>query len=172
MTPSTPLNTIAQTGEITAADFAGNGIRDCIDTDGGVIDPDPYDHGNCELGLPGEEVLLKFRDGSVFKATTTDANGYYEMPAVRGPLGRYVTSEVGFARRDRTGHSIHHEYNFSPSWDPYLSLPIPGDKGGDLLLANILWEGHRTWVDWGKADYAAARSPPPTVASPAPCSTA
>ncbi|MCP3988970.1 MAG: hypothetical protein GY724_07840 [Actinomycetia bacterium] len=133
--------------------FAGNGLRDCY---GGAA-ADPHDIPTCEAGLPMEEVLLKYRDGSVYKTAITDGNGYYEFPEVRGPLGRYVVPEVGFARRDRTGHSIREEFNFDeggdPPYEPYKSLPIPGEKGGNLLLAAIIWEGHRTSVDWGKANY-------------------
>ena len=161
-TPITDANAIQQLGPDgtplpAGTPFARNGVRDCYDPDGAApFTADPFAYGTCETGLVGEEVLLKLRDGSVKAGTVTDGNGWYELPEARGPLNRYMVSEVGAGRRQWTGHSLHQEFNFdpaappNPAWDPYLSTRLPGDAGGDLLLSSLLIEGHRSWVDWGK----------------------
>ena len=161
-TPITDANTTQQLGPDgtpfpAGTPFARNGVRDCYDPDGAApFTADPFAYGTCETGLVGEEVLLKLRDGSIKAGTVTDGNGWYELPEARGPLNRYMVSEVGAGRREWTGHSLHQEFNLdpaappNPAWDPYLSTRLPGDAGGDLLLSSLVIEGHRSWVDWGK----------------------
>ena len=91
----------------------------------------------------------RWRDGSIKEATTTGPGGYYEYPTAEGgPLGRWIVNEQGFSRFDVTGASVHDEYN------PDIVTHIPTALGGALLSNQLITEGHRATVDWGKADYA------------------
>ena len=76
--------------------------------------------------------------------------GYYQYPTAEGgPLGRWIVNEQGFARFGVSGAALHDEY------DPSVVTPIPTDLGGALLTNQLLTEGHRATVDWGKTDYPA-----------------
>src|SRR6185312_3942447 len=78
--------------------------------------------------------------------------GHYEYPTAEGgPLGRWIINEQGFGRFDVTGASAHDEYA------PSGVTAIPTAKGGALLTNQLLTEGHRATVDWGKADYPAGK---------------
>ncbi len=126
---------------------ADNGIRDCDAS----VDP-PV----CEEGIDGIDLDLRWRDGSVKSATftgphpETGESGYYEYPELLSPLARFLISEVGFGRFARTGMSLHDEF------DPSIvrRQALPAGLGGGLLLNQLTTEGHRSWVDWGKRDYA------------------
>ncbi|MFV2040112.1 MAG: hypothetical protein ACC660_07705, partial [Acidimicrobiales bacterium] len=101
---------------------AANGVRDCLgDTSdlfgtpsltfeysgaSGLVDP-----ALCEAGLPGVEVLLRNRDGSVAQGTTTDGTGRYEMARALGPNVKAQVLEVGAGQLDYTGHSTHDEFD-------------------------------------------------------------
>lgn len=125
-----------------------NGIRDCMDMNSQSIE-------TCERGIPNLEVVTKYRDGSLQQSTFTDNNGYYELPELRGPLGKAVTTEVDFGRYKVTGHSVHHEQyaNFNRR-DPNPT-PVDADVGGGIILSAIVVEGKRTILDWGKVPYPA-----------------
>ncbi|HEY0692676.1 MAG TPA: hypothetical protein VGD71_27010, partial [Kribbella sp.] len=85
------------------------------------------------------------------ESTTTDATGYYDYPnAEGGPLGKWIINEQGFARFSAfPGPSVHNEIN------PSQVTPVPTDLGGGLLSNQLLSEGHRAIVDWGKQRYPA-----------------
>ena len=123
---------------------ANNGIRDC----------DPSNPDRCEEGIDGVDLDLRWRDGSVKSATFTGPHpetqtpGYYEYPELLSPLSKFLISEVGFGRFARTGMSLHDEFDASSV------SPLPTGLGGGLLLNQLTLEGHRSWVDWGKREYA------------------
>ena len=116
-----------------------------------------------EPGLINTDVDQRWRDGSIKESTFTDATGHYEYPTAEGgALGRWVINEQGFARfSSYPGPSPHDERTgtVTPSCavDP-PAVPanpcIPTDQGGGLLTNQLLTEGHRATVDWGKRDYA------------------
>ena len=101
-----------------------------------------------EEGIQGIDLDVRFRDGSVKAATFTDADGYYEYPELLTSLPKFLIAEVGFGRFARTGMSVHDEF------DPSSVAALPTDLGGGLLLNQLTAEGHESWVDWGKRDYA------------------
>ena len=73
-----------------------------------------------ETGIGNMDLDVRFRDGSVDKATFTNSiPGSYEFPEVRSPLGKFQIAEVGFPRLARTGKSVHNEH-FSNSQPPIL----------------------------------------------------
>jgi large repetitive protein len=117
---------------------AGNGIRDC----------NPADATDCEPGVPHTDVDQRWRDGSIKESTFTDTNGYYEYPTAEGgALGKWIIGEQGFTRFGVTGASVHDEHH------PNDVTHVPDNQGGDLLTNQLLTEGHRATVDWGKVDY-------------------
>jgi hypothetical protein len=123
----------------------------------GWLDGDVYkDQNRNGVRDPGEPPIAntdmdqRWRDGSIKEGTVTDTTGHYEYPTAEGgALGRWIINEQGFGRFDVTGASLHDEY------DPSVVTPIPTAKGGALLTNQLLSEGHRATVDWGKADYPA-----------------
>ena len=116
----------------------GNGIRDC----------DPNDASDCEPGVPHTDVDQRWRDGSIKESTFTDTTGYYEYPTAEGgALGKWIIGEQGFARFGVTGAAVHDELH------PNSVTHVPTNQGGALLTNQLLTEGHRATVDWGKVDY-------------------
>ena len=95
----------------------------------------------------------RWRDGSIKEATFTDPTGYYEYPTAEGgALGRWIINEQGFARFGVTGASVHDEHDRRASVDRRRSRPT---RAARLLTNQLLTEGHRATVDWGKRDYPA-----------------
>ncbi|MBV1853885.1 right-handed parallel beta-helix repeat-containing protein [Catellatospora tritici] len=130
---------VAADGTVLPAGTQGNGIRDCAD---------PATVSTCEAAIPNTDVDQRWRDGSIKDATVTDARGHYEYPqAEGGGLGKWFVGEVGFTRFGTTGAAVHDEYN------PGLSTHVPTAQGGGLLTNQLVTEGHRAEVDWGKYQY-------------------
>ncbi len=106
-----------------------------------VRDPD-------EPAVPNTDMDQRWRDGSIKEGTFTDPTGHYEYPTAEGgPLGKWIINEQGFARQDVTGASVHDEHTGAVT-------PVPTNQGGALLSNQLITEGHRATVDWGKVDYA------------------
>ena len=102
---------------------------------------------------PGEPAIAntdmdqRWRDGSIKEVTFTGPDGRYEYPTAEGgPLGKWVINEQGFTRFGVSGASVHDEHTGAVTH-------IEGNQGGDLLTNQLLLEGHRATVDWGKVDY-------------------
>ena len=141
------------------ADENRNGFRDCGTQ---PLTPDDPANESCEAGFAGLELLTRFRDGSVFQANVTDGTnrpGYYELPEIRGPLGKFVTNEVDFGRYARTGHALHREqdslFGRLSSVANQEQVDPNFEVGGGLILSQLVWEGRRTFLDWGKDPYLA-----------------
>lgn len=65
------------------------------------VDEDGYrDPG--EVGLPGRDVLLRFRNGTIYQLQPSDINGDYEFAEVF-PFFKWLVVEVGFATLKATG---------------------------------------------------------------------
>ena len=119
-----------------------------------VMDPD-------EPGIANTDVDQRWRDGSIKEGSFTDPTGYYEYPTAEGgALGKWIIGEQGFGNFGVTGASVHDEF------DPSIVTPVPTSQGGALLTNQLLSEGHRATVDWGKCDY------PPAPPGAVPCETA
>ena len=73
-----------------------------------------------EEGIPSQAVNLRFRDGTVYMGTTTDAAGNYQMSEVF-PFFKWLVAEVDFARFKATGMTaVIDEGGFIPphnGWD-------------------------------------------------------
>ncbi len=56
-----------------------------------------------EVGLPSHDVLLRFRNGSIYQATVSDVFGEYELSEVF-PFFKWLVTEVGFAHHEGHRH--------------------------------------------------------------------
>jgi hypothetical protein len=117
----------------------------CTDANGG--NTGLYDQ-DCDTPIPNTDVDQRWRDGSIKEEAFTDANGYYEYPmAEGGALGKWIIGEQGFARYTaQPGPSVHNEFTG-------VATRVPTALGGALLTNQLLSEGHRAEVDWGKTQY-------------------
>lgn len=157
--------------DVDDVDDAGNsgvGVSRWFGWLGGIVYKDVNNNGQYDEGIdtpiPNTDMDQRWRDGSIKEGTFTDANGYYEYPTAEGgSLGRWIVNEQGFARfSSYPGPSLHDEHTGAviPSCavDP-PAVPanpcLPTDQGGGLLTNQLLSEGHRATVDWGKRDYPA-----------------
>ncbi|GAA4250544.1 hypothetical protein GCM10022255_039640 [Dactylosporangium darangshiense] len=133
----------------------------------GTVYKDLNNNGKKDPGEPtiaNTDMDQRWRDGSIKEATFTDPAGHYEYPTAEGgPLGKWIINEQGFARFSAyPGPSIHDEHTgaVTPSCavDP-PAVPanpcVPTNQGGGLLSNQLLTEGHRATVDFGKRDYPA-----------------
>ncbi|HMJ36245.1 MAG TPA: hypothetical protein VK501_20255 [Baekduia sp.] len=112
-------------------DDNGNGVRD-----------------EGESGIPNTDLDQRWRDGSIKETVFTDAFGRYEYPTTEGGnVGKFFIGEVGFARFQTNGASLHDEY------DPSHVERVPSELGGGLLTNQFVVEGHRSEVDWAKEPY-------------------
>lgn len=144
---------------------AENGIRDCYDAGGGI---DPYDVDTCEQGIPGQDLDVRFNDGSIKYAAFTDSNGYYDFPE-HFPYGHFLIWEVGFGRMKQMSTAGYFtEFPGDgltpvPTGYPYNPQNRPGcgddpdciaDFGpASLLQAQITLAGFYNWIDTGKVNY-------------------
>ncbi|MDP9239614.1 MAG: hypothetical protein M3O55_03105 [Actinomycetota bacterium] len=104
-----------------------------------------------EPAIPNTDMDQRWRDGSTKEATVTDPFGHYLYPTAEGgPLGKWIINEQGFGRFGVTGAAVHDELD--PN-NPAKVKHVPTDLGGALLTNQLLTEGHRATVDWGKYDY-------------------
>jgi len=136
-----------------------------------------------EAGIRDQNLNLRFRDGSIYQATPTDPNGYYEFPEVF-PFFKWLVSEVDFARFKATGATIAVDeggeipagFNPASPWTlptfdkltPQTQAEVNTNTGNSLsrtevedgLTAPVLLEGVMTFagmtnvIDWGKTNYA------------------
>ena len=104
----------------------------------------------------------RWRDGSIKEATFTDPTGYYQYPTAEGgALGRWIINEQGFARFSAYPGAVGARRARPARYPSCASTPTSGEpvrpdrQGGGLLTNQLLTEGHRATVDWGKRDYPA-----------------
>jgi hypothetical protein len=157
-----------QTVEVRDADPNGGigvGVSRWFGWLDGTVYKDVNNNGKLDPGEPtigNTDMDQRWRDGSIKEATVTDPTGHYEYPTAEGgPLGKWIINEQGFARFSAfPGPSMHDEHTgaVTPSCavDP-PAVPanpcVPTDQGGGLLSNQLVTEGHRATVDWGKRDY-------------------
>ncbi len=134
-----------------------------------------------EIGMPSEGVNIRFRDGSMYQATITDATGEYEFSEVF-PFFKWLVLELGFATNKPTGMTAvvdhggtippHNGWTM-PSFDSLnpqpQTLASSGFAGGInpntgnnlsrteagpvLTLGMQLYLNQTNYVDWGKVNY-------------------
>ncbi len=114
-----------------------NNFRDCTD---------PNDPTTCEIGLPGVEVLMRFRDGTMRYGGVTDGAGGYAFSEIF-QLGRFYVTEVGFGHLGASGAYLHDRFAHNPLVD------YSDRFTGALTVANLNWAGKVEKLDWGKFNY-------------------
>ncbi|HSS10947.1 MAG TPA: hypothetical protein VLL25_13745, partial [Acidimicrobiales bacterium] len=131
----------------------------------GTVYKDLNGNGKMDPGEPtigNTDMDQRWRDGSIKESTFTDPTGHYEYPTAEGgPLGKWIVNEQGFARFSAfPGPSVHDEHTGAVTPSCAVNPPVvpadpcvPTDQGGGLLTNQLVTEGHRATVDWGKRDY-------------------
>lgn len=129
-----------------------------------------------EPGINNMALNIRFRDGSIYSSTSTDAAGNYEFPEVF-PFFKWLVGEVDFATLEATGATIWVDAGgplprdpARPHSDELNPQPQPDNGGADfrtelsevtvpvLLEGMILYGDQVQWIDWGKADYPPGRN--------------
>lgn len=122
-----------------------------------------------DVGIPGQAVNLRFRDGSIYQSQVTDMNGEVKFSEVF-PFFNWLIAEVDFARLKATGATIvvdaggpvlPHNGWTTPSWDKLT--PQPQSENGGLPYRTetgpVLLQGIQTFlsqtnvIEWGKSNY-------------------
>ena len=155
-------NDVADNGE------AGVGVSRWFGWLDGHVYKDLNNNGQYDAGtdapIANTDVDQRWRDGSIKETTVTDPSGHYEYPTAEGgALGRWFINEQGFARfQSYPGPSVHDEHTGDVTPSCAVEPPavpanpcVPTAQGGGLLHNQLLLEGHRATVDWGKRDYPA-----------------
>jgi hypothetical protein len=164
--------TVAAGETVDANDVAGNGeagvgVSRWFGWLDGHVYKDVNNNGQYDAGtdtpIGNTDMDQRWRDGSIKENTVTDPNGYYQYPTAEGgALGRWFINEQGFSRMSAfPGPSPHDELTDAVTPSCGVALPahpapdcMPTTQGGGLLHNQLLLEGHRATVDWGKRDYA------------------
>jgi len=129
-----------------------------------------------EPGINNMALNIRFRDGSIYSSTSTDAAGNYEFGEVF-PFFKWLVGEVDFATLEATGATIWVDAGgplprdpARPHSDELNPQPQPDNGGADfrtelsevtvpvLLEGMILYGDQVQWIDWGKADYPPGRN--------------
>ncbi len=102
-----------------------------------------------ETGLAQQNINIRFRDGSIYQAQLTKADGSYEFEEVF-PLFKWYVTEVDFARFKPTGMTAVVD-NGGPLNN---NLPPRTETGPILLEGMMLFADQTNKIDWGKVAYA------------------
>ncbi|MGE0081002.1 MAG: hypothetical protein AB7U81_06875 [Thiohalomonadaceae bacterium] len=149
------------------------------------VDGDGFPDGaeNGEIGIPEQNVNLRFRDGTLYQAFPTDMEGYAPFDEVF-PFFKFLVAEVDFARFKATGVTVvvdgggqvqpahpefphlYPDYTLSPQQqlDPITRETLVNPNTGDALsrteMGPVLTQatqnflGTTSVIHWGKAPYA------------------
>jgi hypothetical protein len=126
-----------------------------------------------EVGIPDQILNVRFRDGSIFQSTFTDADGNYIFPEFV-PFGKWTIAEVDFGEFKSTGATIVVDNGgvipANNGWvmpsegkrNPQLQAvvnPNTGNNRSRTETGRVLTEGivvdiaQNNRIDWGKASY-------------------
>lgn len=144
-----------------------NGFRDCVTPacDNAALGD--------EVGIPEQNINIRFRDGSIYQAQPTDVSGEYSFTEVF-PFFKWLVTEVDFARFKATGMTTAVDYGglippangwIMPSFDklnPQPQVAVNPNTGNNLsrtetgpvlTQAMMLFLNQTNVADWGKTDY-------------------
>ncbi len=134
----------------------------------GKVCHDPAETGICtqdSVGIPGQAVNIRFRDGSVYQSVATDAGGEYEFGEVF-PFFNWMVAEVDYLRFKATGVTAMADAGgalpASPVWPNRGSsavASVPNTTTGPAILQGMqLFLGQTNVMDWGKKAYVGAEN--------------
>ena len=133
-----------------------------------------------EVGMPNQNINLRFRDGSIFQSVPTDGNGFYSLTEIV-PFGKWLVADFDYLRFKPTGATIvvdaggqipaHNGWNMpsngkrNPQVQPSLN-PNTGNNRSKtetgpfpLLLEGVLVHvDQNIRIDWGKTNYQAGEN--------------
>ncbi len=132
-------------------------------------------HDPGEQGMPQQAINLRFRDGSIYQATATDAMGQYVLAEVF-PFFKWLVAEVDYLRFKPTGMTTAVDYGgaipdlLAPVWpsngnknpqpqnplDPFNengTVAYRTETGPVLLEAVHVFLNQTNLIDFGKVDY-------------------
>jgi hypothetical protein len=114
-----------------------------------------------EPGIPEQNVNLRFRDGTIYKAFPTDTVGFVPFQAVF-PFFHWLVAEVDFLRFKATGVTVINDDGGAVTNDEFgegKRNPIVTTETGPVLLrAFQAFAGQNQRYDWGKKPYAAGEN--------------
>jgi len=124
-----------------------------------------------EIGIPEQNVNLRWRDGSVYQSFPTDGEGFVPFDEVF-PFFHWLVAEVDFARFKATGVTVtvddggaipapgdpNYDWTFEGQLNPQpqpdnLGLPYRTEQGPVLTQAFQGFIGQTSVLQWGKAPY-------------------
>ncbi len=129
----------------------GNQVRDCYDPDGTVpFTINPRNAATCEPGLPGQDLDVRQKDGSLQYATFADSNGRYAFPEYF-EWEHFLTWEVGYGRFRQEGTAGYAtDFGGEPVGYPYAPAHRTDPGLAALLSPQMTAAGTTTWIDTGK----------------------
>ena len=153
--------------------FLDEGAGNPANAGNGVRDPG-------EIGIPEQNVNIRFRDGTIYQAQPTDINGEFEFGEVF-PFFKWLITEVDFARFKATGVTNVVDNGGDPigavlpagpvgvgkltpqpqrlaDGAPFEGAPYRTVQGEVLTQAMHLFLGQANHTDWGKSEYAAGEN--------------
>ncbi len=152
-------------------DINENGFQDCVT-------PECDDPFLDDVGISGQAVGIRFRDGTMYQATATDEFGRYSLSEVF-PFFKWLVVEVGFSQFKATGMTSVVDYGGEVlpdnGWDwpsrnklrpqpQALNNPNTGNNlsrtetGPILTQAMHLFLGQYNEINWGKKAYSAGEN--------------
>lgn len=119
-----------------------------------------------DVGMPEQNVNIRFRDGTIYQAFPTDLEGYVPFDEVF-PFFKWLVVEVDFARFKATGMTAVVDAGgaidpldpwtfdgaLNPQIQPDTGLPYRTETGSVLTQAMHLFLGQKNVILWGKKAY-------------------
>ncbi len=129
----------------------------------GKVCHDPAETGVCapdSVGIPGQAVNIRFRDGSVYQSVATDDAGEYEFSEVF-PFFNWMVAEVDYLRFKATGVTALADAGgalpANPVWPnrgSSAATSVAETTTGPAILQGMqLFLGQTNVMDWGKKAY-------------------
>lgn len=157
-----PVNAGDMTGQIPVPMWFGIQEHNVFSDDDRDARRDPG-----EVGIPEQNVNLRFRDGTIYQAFPTDTEGFVPFQAIF-PFFHWLTAEVDFARFQATGLTTVIDDGGPVSnnqWgegkrNPQDQSALPGgnqnrrvERGAVLVEAFQQFAGQNSRFEWGKSTY-------------------
>jgi large repetitive protein len=135
-----------------------------------------------EVGIPDQNINLRFRDGTIYQAFPTDGTGFVPFQGIF-PWFHWQVAEVGFADLEATGvrvvvddggpvtHDEWGEGKRTPQIQANGYSPARRETGPVLTQGFQIFAGSNTRFEWGKVPYDNDVNVPPLNDFPGPGDT-
>ncbi len=109
-----------------------------------------------EAGIPEQNVNLRFRDGTIYKAFPTDTQGFVPFQTIF-PFFHWQVAEVDFTRFKATGLTVTNDLGGpvdpGPDGEGKRNPEVVTETGPVLTRAYQVFAGQNQRFEWGKAPY-------------------